>query len=123
MGADFFLCAWTNTDTQTDRQVRVNLRKLQNNHRYSQFGDVATKQVVLSKRDFPFWAATQRVVVIHLYSKTNQMHKCFKFILFGVTPYMFRTVYPSIIRSSRLYIQQLNRYCYLLASKQTEVSV
>ena len=40
------------------------------------------------------------------YSKTNQMHQCLRFILFGVTLYMFRTVFPSIIRSSRLYIQQ-----------------
>ena len=29
-----------------------------------------------------------------------------QFILFGVTLYMFRTVFLSIIRSSRLYIQQ-----------------
>ena len=35
---------------------------------------------------------------------------------FGMTFYMFRTVFPSIIRSSRLYIQQPNRYCCLLAS-------
>ena len=34
------------------------------------------------------------------------MHQCLKFILFGVTIYMFRTVFPSIIRSSRMYIQQ-----------------
>jgi len=34
------------------------------------------------------------------------MHQCLKFILFGVTLYMFRTVFPSIIRSSRLYIHQ-----------------
>ena len=40
------------------------------------------------------------------YSKTNWMHQCLKFILFGVTLYMFRTVFPSIIRSSRLYILQ-----------------
>jgi len=31
------------------------------------------------------------------------------------TFYMFRTVFPSIISSSRLYIQQSNRYCCLLA--------
>ena len=35
---------------------------------------------------------------------------------FGMTFYMFRTVFPSIIKSSRLYIQQPNRYCCLLAS-------
>jgi len=60
------------------------------------------------------------------YSKTNQMHQFLKFIFFGTTLYMFRTVFPSIIRSSRLYIQhqvygiQVSR---LLASKQTSVSV
>ena len=42
---------------------------------------------------------------------------------FGMTLYMFRTVFPSIIRSSGLYIQLSDRYCYLLASKQTAVSV
>jgi len=34
------------------------------------------------------------------------MHQFLKFIYFGITLYMFRTVFPSIIRSSRLYIQQ-----------------
>jgi len=34
------------------------------------------------------------------------MHRFLEFIYFGVTLYMFRTVFPSIIRSSRLYIQQ-----------------
>ena len=33
------------------------------------------------------------------------MHQYIKFV-FSVTLYMFRTVFPSIIRSSRLYIQQ-----------------
>ena len=42
---------------------------------------------------------------------------------FGVTRYMFRTVFPSIISSSRLYVQQPNRSCCLLASKQTAGSV
>jgi len=28
------------------------------------------------------------------------------YFIFGMTLYMFRTVFPSIIRSSRLYIQQ-----------------
>ena len=40
------------------------------------------------------------------YSKTNQMHQCIKLFYFGMTLYMFRTVFPSIIRSSRLCIQQ-----------------
>ena len=34
------------------------------------------------------------------------MHQCIKFIHFRMTLYMFRTVFSSIIRSSRLYIQQ-----------------
>jgi len=34
------------------------------------------------------------------------MHQCLRYVLFGVTLYMFRTVFPSIIRSSRLYVQQ-----------------
>jgi len=44
----------------------------------------------------------------YVYSKTNQMHQCLKFILFyfGMTLYVFRTVFVSIIGSSRLYIQQ-----------------
>jgi len=42
------------------------------------------------------------------------MQQCIKFILFGVPLYMFRTVFPSINRSSRLFIQQPNRYCLLL---------
>jgi len=57
------------------------------------------------------------------YSKTNQMHHCLKFILFyfGMTLYMFRTVFPSIVRSSRLYIEQqayVKQILLLLASKQ-----
>ena len=38
------------------------------------------------------------------------MHQCLKSILFGVTLYMFRTVFPSIIRSSRMYRQQYVTY-------------
>ena len=34
------------------------------------------------------------------------MHQFLKFIYFGKTLYMFWTVFPSIIRGSRLYIQQ-----------------
>ena len=34
------------------------------------------------------------------------MHQYINFILFGKTLYMFRTVFPSIIRNSRLYIEQ-----------------
>jgi hypothetical protein len=34
------------------------------------------------------------------------MHQFLKVIYFDLTLYKFRTVFPSIIRSSRLYIQQ-----------------
>ena len=34
------------------------------------------------------------------------MHQCLKFILLRVTHYMFRTVIQSIIRITRLHIQQ-----------------
>ena len=34
------------------------------------------------------------------------MHQCIKSFYFEMTLYMFRTAFPSIIRSSRLYIQQ-----------------
>ena len=34
------------------------------------------------------------------------MHQCIKFIYFRMALYMFRTVFPSIIRSTRPYIQQ-----------------
>jgi hypothetical protein len=38
-------------------------------------------------------------------SKTNKMHQFLKLFYFVVALYMFRTVFPSIIRSLRLYIQ------------------
>jgi hypothetical protein len=34
------------------------------------------------------------------------MHQFLKFIYFELKLYMFRTVFPSVIRSSGLYIQQ-----------------
>jgi len=34
------------------------------------------------------------------------MHQFLSLFYFGTTLYMFRNVFPSIIRSSRLYIQQ-----------------
>ena len=44
-------------------------------------------------------------IVIYFYSKTNQMHNISNSFYFGTTLYMFRTVFPSIVRSLRLYIQ------------------
>jgi len=38
-------------------------------------------------------------ILMCFYRKVNQMRQCLKFILFWVTLYMFRTVFPSIIRS------------------------
>jgi len=38
-------------------------------------------------------------------SKTNQMHSISNLFYFGTTLYRFRAVFPSIIRSLRLYIQ------------------
>jgi len=42
---------------------------------------------------------------VYFYSKTNQMHNISNLFYFGTTLYMFRTVFLSIIRSLRLYIQ------------------
>ena len=62
----------------------------------------------------------------HFYSKTNKMHQCFKFILFwndivhvsdgpSVHHQEFKTTFSNRLMS--------NRYCCLLASKQSAVSV
>jgi hypothetical protein len=58
-------------------------------------------------------------IVIHFYSKTNQMHNISNLFYFGTTIYMFRTASPSIIRSLRLYTQiYVIQVLWLLASKQ-----
>ena len=52
-------------------------------------------------------------------STTNKMHLLSQIIYSCKTLYMFRTVFPSIIRSSKLRIQQRymsNSCCYLLLS-------
>ena len=59
-------------------------------------------------------------IVIYSYSTTNKMHLLSQIIYFCKTLYMFRTVFPSIIRSSKLRIQQRymsNSCCYLLLSR------
>jgi hypothetical protein len=54
-------------------------------------------------------------------SKTNQMHNISNLFYFGTTLYMFRTVFPSIIRSLRLYIQHHTiQVLWLLVSKQPQ---
>jgi len=53
------------------------------------------------------------------YSKTNQMHNISNLFYFGTTFYMFRTIFRSIIRSLRLYIQHqvyVTQVLWLLAS-------
>jgi len=54
------------------------------------------------------------------YTKTNQMKQFIKLILiyFEVALYMFRTVFPPIIRSLRLYRMELN-FLPVPASKQS----
>jgi len=42
---------------------------------------------------------------VYFYSKTNQMLNISNLFYFGTTLYIFRTVFPSIIRSLRPYIQ------------------
>ena len=62
-------------------------------------------------------------IIIYFYSKTNQMHNVSNLFYFGTTHYMFRTVFPSIIRSLRLYIQHqiyVIQVLWLLASKQPQ---
>jgi hypothetical protein len=46
-------------------------------------------------------------IVIYFYSKSNQMHNISNLFYFGTTLYMFRTVFPFIIRSQSLYIHQV----------------
>jgi hypothetical protein len=56
-------------------------------------------------------------IVIYSYSTTNKMHLLSQIIYSCKTLYMFRTFFPSIIRSSKLRIQQRyisNSCCYLL---------
>ena len=58
-------------------------------------------------------------IVIYSYSTTNKMHPLSEIIYSCETLYMFRAVFPSIIRSSKLRIQQWytsNSCCYLLLS-------
>jgi len=55
------------------------------------------------------------------YSTTNKMHLLSQIIYFCKMLYMFQTVFPSIIRSSKLLIQQRymsNSCCYLLLSSR-----
>jgi len=62
-------------------------------------------------------------IVIYFYSKANQMFNISNLFYFGTTLYMFRTVFPSIVRSLRLYIQlqvYVIQVLWLLAYKQPQ---
>jgi hypothetical protein len=59
----------------------------------------------------------------NFYNKTNKMLNIPNLFYFGPTLYMFRTVFPSIIRSLRLYIQHqvyIMQVLWLLSSKQPQ---
>jgi hypothetical protein len=58
-------------------------------------------------------------IVMYLYSKTNQMHNNSNLFYLGAAPYMFWTVFPSIVGSLRLYIRHqvyVIQVLWLLAS-------
>jgi hypothetical protein len=63
-----------------------------------------------------------RTSTINFYSKTNQMHSISNLFSFRTTLYMFQAVFPSIIRSLRLYKHPVHvvQVLWLLASKQTQ---
>jgi len=72
-----------------------------------------------------FFLLKNKRELINFYSKTNQMHQCIKFILFDTLQVW--TVFPPIIRISRLYTQQQafvkqsNRYCYCLLGSSNSI--
>jgi len=55
-------------------------------------------------------------IAIYFYSKTNQMHSISNLFYFGSALYMFRTVFPSIIRSLRLYTQHQANFIQVSAN-------
>jgi hypothetical protein len=62
-------------------------------------------------------------VCAFFYSKTNQIHNTSDLFYFGTTLYMFQTVFPSITRSLRLYIQHqiyVIQVLWPLASKRPQ---
>jgi len=67
--------------------------------------------IVFCLHDFRLLPWSRRVqfsftLYLASYSKTNKIHLLSQIIYSCKTLYMFRTVFPSIIRSSRLHIQQ-----------------
>jgi len=73
------------------------------------YSDIEFHILAKSKHSFPY-----------SHSTTNKIHLLSQIIYSCKTLYMFRTVFPSIIRSSKLRIQQRymsNSCCYLLLSE------
>jgi len=74
-------------------------------------------------RDMPCSTFVGSCIIIYFYSKTNKMHNISNIFYFGTTFYMFQTVFPSILRSLRLYIQHqvyVIQVLWLFASKQPQ---
>jgi hypothetical protein len=55
-------------------------------------------------------------IVIYSYSTTNKMQLLSQIIYYCKTLYMFRTVFPSVIRSTKLRIQQWYMSTYAIAA-------
>jgi hypothetical protein len=66
---------------------------------------------LLKLTDFPSLTFVGLCIVIYFCSKTNQMHNISHLFYFGTTLYIFRTVFPSIIRSIGLYVHHQVHSC------------
>ena len=100
-------------------------------HPYKTTGKIIILYILIF-RFLDGYIVTETEILSHLWPQNNHFFSTVKptrcsyvpnLFYLGMSLYMFRTVFPSIISSSKLYIQQPNRYCALLASKQTAVSV
>jgi hypothetical protein len=84
---------------------------------YNKWANRRCQTILATQNNVPIWR--RPCVVIYSYSTTNNMHLLSHIIYSCKTLYMFRMVFPSIIRSSILRIQQWymsNSCCYLLLS-------
>jgi hypothetical protein len=66
---------------------------------------VTKHKLLIQKKNVTSTTLVRPCIVIYFYSKTTHMHNISNLFYFGTTLYMFQTVFPSIIRSLRLYIQ------------------
>ena len=80
-----------------------------------------SKLAIRSRRSIHYTSlCCSHMVNEYFYSKTNQMHSISNLFYFEITIYIFRTVFQSIIRSLRLYIEHqvyVIQVLWLLASK------